>query len=313
METQIYLFTGFLESGKTTLIKEVVKDPDFLEEGVTILLQCEEGENTYDDVFLKRYNMVKIVVGSPDELNKTLWEKCEKKYAPAQIIIEYNGTWTMETLWKNEFPGDWEVGGIYSTVDASTAEMYLLNMRKLFMEQLKESNLIIFNRSTEDTQRLKFRRNLKAMNPEVQVAFEKVDGTMYQNQEEEMPFDYSGNKVEIPDMDYGLWYLDAMEHYERYMGKTISFSARFCESTQEGEEYFIPGRHIMTCCEDDIQFLGYLCKYKGKAKYNHGDWVKVTVLFDFGCLEDGNEPGPMLQLKEIAKGEKPEQELVFFT
>lgn len=313
MEIPVYLFTGLLESGKTTLIQEVAGEEDFLEPGTTLLIQCEEGETSFSEAFLKEYKIKKIDVEDPDELNELLWKRCEKTYRPAQILIEYNGMWELRTLFESGIPEDWFIGGIYSTVDASTAEMYISNMRKVFMEPLKESNLIIFNRCGDDTDRLKFRRSLKALNPQVQVAFERTDGTMFENEIEEMPFDYSGQTVVIEDMDYGLWYLDAMDHPDRYMGKEIVFTARYCASAKASQKYFVPGRHIMTCCEDDIQFLGFICDFEGEMPFEHGDWVRVTAQFDYGFSKMYGEEGPLLHLIHIEEGSKPEQELVAFT
>lgn len=315
MEIPVYLFTGLLESGKTTLIQEVAGEEDFLEPGTTLLIQCEEGEAEFSESFLKEYDMVLLKAERPEDFNELFWKRCEKEYKPTQIMIEYNGMWEMEQLFSSHMPEDWFVGGIYSTVDASTAELYITNMRKNFMEPLRDSNLIIFNRCTEDTERMKFRRSLKALNPQVQVAFERTDGTMYENEIEEMPFDYSGETIEIDDMDYGLWYLDAMDHPERYMGKEITFTARYCASAKKGQKYFVPGRHIMTCCEDDIQFLGFLCKFEGDMPFKHGDWIRLTVHFDYGeCQMYGpDEEGPILTLIHIEQGTQPKPELVTFT
>lgn len=313
MEIPVYLFTGLLESGKTTLIKEVAGEEDFLEPGTTLLIQCEEGETSFEEAFLNKYSMVHIVVSEADQLNELFWKRCEKNYSPAQIMIEYNGMWELKTLFESGFPEEWFIGGIYSTVDASTAEMYISNMRKVFMEPLRESNLIIFNRCSEDTDRLKFRRSLKALNSQVQVAFEREDGTMFENEIEEMPFDHSGQTVEIEDMDYGLWYLDAMDHPERYMKKEIVFTARYCASAKKEQKYFVPGRHIMTCCEDDIQFLGFICDFETEMPFKHGDWVRVNVVFDYGFSKMYGEDGPLLHLIHIEEGTKPEQELVSFT
>lgn len=313
MEAPIYLFTGFIESGKTTLIREVVtSDPDFLEPGVTLLLQCEEGETSFDQSFLQDHNIVMHPVEEPTQFCAAFWQDCKRAYHPAQIIIEYNGTWDMESILNSEIPDDFLVSGIYSTVDASTAELYLTNMRKMFMEQLKESNLIIFNRCTEETQKLKFRRNLKAMNPQVQIAFEKADGTMYENEADIMPFDYSKDIINVDDMDYGVWYLDAMEHPERYVNKEICFTARFCAGADSKKRQFVPGRHIMTCCEEDIQFMGYICTYEEETPFVHGDWVAVRVVVDYRYHEIYREEGPVLTLIHIEANEKPEQELVCF-
>lgn len=314
MEIPVYLFTGLLESGKTTLIQEVAGEEDFLDPGVTLLIQCEEGEEAFGEDFLKRYRMVLLEVEDPEELNELFWKRCEKQYHPAQIMIEYNGMWELNAFFNSGMPADWFIGGIYSTVNAATAELYISNMRKVFMEPLRESNLIIFNRCGDDLDRMKFRRSLKALNPQVQVAFERENGTMYSNEIEEMPFDYSGKTVELEDMDYGLWYLDAMDHPERYMGKEITFTARYCASKRKTQKYFVPGRHVMTCCEDDIQFLGFVCFFEDDVPFEHGDWVRVTAGFDYGeCRIYGQDEGPILRLVHIEEGKRPRQELVTFT
>lgn len=311
MEVPVYLFTGLLESGKTTLIHEVAGEEDFLEPGLTLLIKCEEGEKGFSDKFLRKYWMKIITIEKPEDLNKGFWRKC-REYDPAQVMVEYNGMWPMDAFFESNMPGDWFIGGIYSTVNGETAELYINNMRKTFMEPLKYSNLIIFNRCDDSTDRIKFRRNLKALNPQVQVAFERKDGTMYQNEREEMPFDYSGEKVLIDDMDYGLWYLDAMENPQRYMGKEIEFTAKYCASVKPGQKYFVPGRHIMTCCAEDIQFLGFICRFKGDMDFNHGDWIRVRVKFDYGECEMYEDEGPILNLISIEKGTKPDPELVTF-
>ena len=314
-EIPVYIFTGLLESGKTTLIHEVVTgEDDFLMPGKTILLQCEAGEKSYSDEFLKEFDIELIQINDTDELNEAFWEECAAKYDPAQIIVEWNGMWDLETLYDSGSPEEWFVGGIYSTVNGETVEMYLNNMRKLLMEPLKESNLLIINRCGETVDRMKYRRIFKAANPQVQVVFERPDGTLYDNEPDYMPFDYSGEKVEINDMDYGIWYLDAMDNPERYFGKTIHFKARFCESSEEGLKCFIPGRHVMTCCEDDIEFMGFVCFYEGMIAYNHGEWVEIEAKFDYGpCdLYGPGEEGPMLYLKSIKATEQPIPELVTF-
>lgn len=315
MEIPVYLFTGLLDSGKTTLIHEVCGEEDFLEPGNTVLIQCEEGEEGFSQEFLREYSIILIKADDPRTLKEKFWKGLEKDYRPAQIIVEYNGMWEMKKIINGNFPQDWFIGGIYSTVDASAAEMYLKNMRKNFMEPLKASNLIIFNRCDEDTDRIKYRRNIKALNPQVQIAFERKDGTLFENEKEELPFDYSGSRVNIEDMDYGLWYIDAMENPEHYVGKEISFTAKYCASANPAQKYFVPGRHVMTCCEDDIQFLGFICGFKGNPGFKHEDWVRVKVGFDYGRhkVYGQGESGPILELLSIEAAEKPEPELVTFT
>lgn len=313
MEIPVYVFTGLLNSGKTTLIREVAGEEDFLEPGTTLLIQCEEGEYSLEKEFLEQHQIETIQVEDPETLNNSFWQRCQQIYAPAQILIEYNGMWEMDALFSSGIPEDWLIGGIYSTVDASTADLFLLNMRKMYMEPLKESNLIIFNRCTDATDRMRLRRSVKALNPRTDIAFERTDGTLIENEMDAMPFDLNANPIEIEGMDYGLWYLDAMEHPERYVEKDLCFVGRFCRSTDPEENYFIPGRHIMICCEEDIEFLGFVCYFEGTLPYEHGDWVRVRVSYDYYFCDVYGSEGPVLTLKEIERAEQPEPELVTFS
>ena len=316
METPVYVFTGLLESGKTTLIYEVAGEEDVLEPGTTVLVQCEEGEVSFSEEFLRKSSMVLMKAEDPEDLNGALWERIERDYEPAQVLVEYNGMWETERLFDCGMPKDWYIGGIYTTVNAETADLYMTNMRKMFMEPLKPSNLVIINKCDGDTDKIRFRRAIKGLNPQCQLAFESKDGEMMENAVDEMPFDYSGDVVKIDDMDYGLWYVDAIEHPSRYVGKEICFRGRYCASMDENSEYFVPGRHVMTCCEDDIQFLGFVCFFhKGEtAGFAHGDWCDVRVRFGFGEHEMyGYDEGPILELISIKRSGKPEQELVTFT
>lgn len=47
-EIPVYLFVGFLESGKTKFIQETFEDPNFDSGDKTLLLICEEGEEEYN-------------------------------------------------------------------------------------------------------------------------------------------------------------------------------------------------------------------------------------------------------------------------
>ena len=45
--TPIFICTGFLDSGKTTLIKDTLMTQDWIEPGLTLLIVCEEGEKEF--------------------------------------------------------------------------------------------------------------------------------------------------------------------------------------------------------------------------------------------------------------------------
>ena len=303
-EVAVYLCTGFLESGKTTFIKETLVNQDFMEDGPTLILVCEEGEEEYDPDFLKKYDLHMLEADSQDQINPGFFQNCERAYRPVQVIIEWNGTWDIKPLLEMELPKGWQIEGIYSTVDATTMESYMANMRKMFLEPLFESGLIVLNRCTPQTNRGMFRRTIKASNPQAQLIFESTDGELLGQGEDELPYDRDADFIDLEDLDYGLWYLDASEHPQAYDGKTLRFRAQVYTSMRFKKGMFVPGRFVMTCCIQDTRFMGYICKYTGDLPYKRRDWVYVTVKFRYEYSQIYREKGPVLYLEKIEKTEK---------
>ncbi|MBR0277836.1 MAG: hypothetical protein IJQ50_05200, partial [Clostridia bacterium] len=80
MEIPVYLFNGFLESGKTTFIQGTLEDERFDDDGATLLLVCEEGLEEYDS---DRFKVKKVFIEnieSEDNLNIDILEKFQKKH-----------------------------------------------------------------------------------------------------------------------------------------------------------------------------------------------------------------------------------------
>ncbi|WP_242852332.1 hypothetical protein [Clostridium butyricum] len=76
MKFPVYLFTGFLESGKTTFIKEILKDEEFVTNENSLLILCEEGVEE-----LEKSDTTVLIINSEDELTPELIriqiEKCK--------------------------------------------------------------------------------------------------------------------------------------------------------------------------------------------------------------------------------------------
>ena len=53
VEVPIFIVNGLLESGKTTLIKEIIENNVSYQAGTTLLVVCEEGETEYEERWLK--------------------------------------------------------------------------------------------------------------------------------------------------------------------------------------------------------------------------------------------------------------------
>lgn len=312
METVVELFTGFLDSGKTSLIRDALHSPDFLDYNQTLLIVCEEGEEEYDEAWLKQNGIIKYVVDEEEKFNEFFLEGLELNYRPDHVMIEVNGTWDLGRIMEMRLPPGWDIGAVLSTVDAATAEMYLLNMRNMFLAPLLYSDLVIVNRTSDETEKAKIRRGIKVMNPKAQIVFENENGEQIQNTEEDLPFDLNAPIIEVDELDYGIWYLDAMEHPEHYKNKSLRFLAQVYYNKKLGNEFFVPGRFVMTCCEEDITFLGYLCKCKDAIPYESRDWVYVTVGFRYEYMKQYKDKGPVLYLEEIIPAKKPLHDIVTF-
>ena len=176
MGVPVYIITGFLDSGKTKFVSEMLADEGFSEGERTLLLCCEEGEEEYDPELLKKSNTVLVNLDEPDDMAR--FTALDKEYRPERILIEYNSTWLLETLYDAKKPEDWDLAQIIALVDANTFELYLKNMRNFMSDGLREADLIIFNRCTPETTKSPYRRTVLAMNNTARIFFENTDGSM---------------------------------------------------------------------------------------------------------------------------------------
>lgn len=272
----IYLFTGFLESGKTKLINETVRDESFHDGSRTLILACEEGIEEYDEKELQQYHCRVIPVEDlPGGLGLENLRTLDETYAPERVMIEYNGTWSVTEWLNSAVPKGWEIAQIVATADASTFESYVANMRSLMFEQLRYADLIIFNRCSSKVRKSFLRANVRSYNRSAQLIYENVDGQIEEMGEEELPFDASRETIEIAPDDYGIWYLDALDHAKKYEGKTIRFAAMAFPVEQFGKPIVAVGRYAMVCCEKDKAFMGIGVVDQDGRKIRKGDWVRV--------------------------------------
>lgn len=312
MKIPVFVIHGFLESGKTRFALETLADEYFSGGERNLVLACEEGVEEYGEEALERANATLVMLEDKSEFNEMFLAECQKKYKPTQIVLEYNCMWGMDFLRDMYMPKGWFVAQVITVVDASTFDVYLKNMKSLFMEMAKDSDLIIFNRSSDDTPAATYKRNMRAVNPKAQVVFEREDGSMLEF-EEELPFDLEADVIEIADVDYGIWYIDAMDHPEKYDGKTLRFKAMAYTGKHLPEGYFVPGRMAMTCCADDTAFIGFLCRSSYVDRLKQKQWITVTARAHMEKREEYNgEEGIVLHSTNIRTAGKPEEELVYF-
>ena len=309
MDIPVYLIAGFLDAGKTNFINGVLQD-GFAREDRTLLICCEEGEEDYYPSALS--NVFTTMVEDFEDLSVEFFKKLEKQYKPQQVIIEYNGMWNIEKLYRQCLPANWILYQIMTLVDASTFEMYTKNMGQLMMEKIMSADLLIFNRCTDELRAALRGRNLRMVNRRADIYLENVDGTSEEYVTEDLaPFDLSSGHLDVPDDDYGVWYVDMMDATDRYDGLTVKFKALMCHS-KKYKGVHCPGRFAMVCCEDDMQFLALVCKGEGLDKFKNRDWVEIsaTVKKEHDAAYEG--VGPVLYVTDIKACDKPKQEVVTF-
>ena len=310
MNTPVYIITGFLESGKTKFISEMLADEGFSEGERTLLLCCEEGEEEYDSKLLRSSNTVLEQLDEPEDLEKLV--ELDEKYRPERVIIEYNSTWLLQALYSAKKPESWDLAQIITLVDSTTFEIYLKNMRSFMADGLTEADLVIFNRCTEETTKSPYRRTVLAMNNTARIFFENTDGSMDDGvSDEDLPYDVSAKIIEISDTQFGIFYLDAMEHPDRYDGKTIHVKGRAFRMNGMPKGCFVFGRHAMTCCVDDVGGIGYLCKVNGELPKKDA-WIMLTAKVEASFSPIHNRDAIILIAQTINPAKPPEEELVYF-
>ena len=307
----VYVINGFLESGKTEFISYTLGQPYFQAKGTTLLILCEEGENEYDDTLLKRSRTVVELVESEADFTPANLMELEKRHKPERIIIEYNGMWNYKNA---KLPWHWKIEQQITTIDASTFPMYYTNMRSLLAEMIRKSEMIIFNRCDDVREELgSYKRNIKAVNPSADVIFEDANGEINEIFEEDLPYDLNQEIIELDNQGYGIWYLDAMDHLERYIDKKLQFTAMVLKPETFPDNYFVPGRMAMTCCADDMAFLGFACEFAGTKALKQKDWVKVTASVSKEYWEDYKGEGPVLHAVSVEKTKAPKEEIISFS
>ncbi len=308
----IYLIDGILESGKTSFLNFTIRQDYFQIDETTLLITCEEGEEEYDAKELLKYHTVLETIEEPEDFTFENLRELHRKYHPDRVLLEYNPLWGVDKLREMKLPLGWGISQEIMIIDGSSYQIYRNNMQSLFSEMVQNADMVIFNRCKESDPLTNYRRGLKVVNPSCEISFENMEGELIDLFEEHMPYDMDADIIQIDDVDYGIFYVDMEDHPEKYEGKMVCFKARAMKSNKPDAELFVPGRKAMTCCADDTQIIGYLCKTPLAPQLNHGEWVQVTaeVAYEYARFYRGK--GPVLYATEIKRCEPPADEMVYF-
>ena len=306
----VYLITGFIESGKTTLGLTVLGNERFTNGGRVLILCCEEGETEWDDDSLDKYKGVLVNLDNKDELTTAKLADLDREIEPTCVIMEYNTMWGLEKLDEITLPRLWDWAQVVTTADATTFENYMTNMRKLLTDPMKTADMIYVNRCGENFNKSSWRRQLRAMNSGATIMFENLDGTVDDGiTDEDLPYDMKADPIAMTDEQFGVFYVDSMDHPERYDGKRVRLVGQAWKRPGFPKGYYYFARSAMTCCANDIAPCGWVCK--GDRTPDNKTYFTLTARCQMVQGPDG-QVALMLHELLTEKAKTPHEELVSF-
>ena len=312
MAIPVYVFTGFLDSGKTRFIQETLEDKRFNAGEKTLLLVCEEGEEEYHPERFSGSNVYIEVIEDQDEIPEEELEALRRKYKASRVCVELNGMRNIGDFYA-KLPESWVIYQEIMFAEAETFPMYNANMRSLVVDKLGGCEMVVFNRVTEDVDKMALHKIVRGVNRRCDIVYEDPEGNVqYDEIEDPLPFDLNAKVIEIADEDYGIWYRDVTEDMKKYSGKTVKFKAQVAHPKKAEKGCFVPGRFVMTCCVEDIQFMGFVCQWDKAETLNQRDWVNVTAKISLRYHKMYKEMGPVLTALEVTPAEKPQEDVVTF-
>ena len=301
----VFIINGFLEGGKTTFVKNaIIKDPKMQQQKMLVIV-CEEGEVEYDDL---PENVIVHTIENKEDVASDTFGKLREKYRPTVVVIEYNGVWGMQQLYKTPLPRTWKLADQMTIVDAETFKSYFSNMKSIFTDMLRSSTSVIVNRATREDDFRFYRDSIKMCNPQAEILYvSDEEGILDIMLEDELPYSLDDPVIELDKDTFVVWYIDMVDNVERYIGKTVEYVAQVAKPDYFRKDYFFPGNSVMTCCADDMQFFGFVCQYDKAEMLEEGGYVRVRAEVRNEFAPEYDEEGPVLYAKSVAPIAKPKK------
>ena len=307
-EVSVYLFLGFLESGKTKFIQETLEDKRMENGENTLLLICEEGEEEYAPKKFGVNNVAVVTLESVDELTEENLKRISEKYQAQRVIVEYNGTWLLQQFF-DAMPENWVINQMMTFFDANTFLNYNANMRQLVFDKIQMTQMVVFNRFKGEYEKEEFHKIVRGISRRPDIVYEYIGGKAeFDEIEDPLPYDINAPVIEIEDRDFAWFYRDMAENTKNYINKTVKFKGMAAVSKKVPKGYIVLGRHIMTCCEADIAYDGFAVKCNNLLdNIATRDWLTVTAKIGYEYNSVYRTQGPVLLAIELKRADPPEE------
>ena len=308
----VYLFTGFLEGGKTHVIQESMEDKRFNSGEKTLILQCEEGIDEFEPERFFGQNVYFETIESEADITVENLTEIGKRHKLDRVIIEYNGMWKLSTLYAN-LPANWAIYQEMMFADANTFLSYNANMRQLMVDKLTNCEMVVLSRTPENIDKDEIHKVVRSVSRRAAITYDYPDGHVeYDEIEDPLPFDLDAPVVQIEDADYAVFYRDLSEEMGKYNGKTLRFKGIVARDPKMPADCLLAGRHVMTCCADDIAFHPLVCIFKEPTSIKTRDWVTFTGKIKIEKHKLYKGFGPVLYVSSTDFAVPPIQEVATF-
>lgn len=307
----VFLFTGFLGAGKTTFIQQSLEHIGFCTGEPTLLLVCEEGEEEYEPARFANTGVMIRTLSGPEELTAVRLTELRKEAQASRVLIEYNGMWTSEAL-EAAMPDNWHIFREMAFFEAASFPLYNHNLRTLVYDKLKKCDVAAFTSPDGTEDRLQIHRIVRGISRRAGIAYQYRDGhTEYDAVVDTDPFDLNAEVVCVGDGDYAYWSRDITEAPRKYDNKCVQLKCRTVLRGDLPEGTIGVGRYVMVCCENDIQFVGFLCEGLSFPVENN-TWILLTGTIHLKFHAAYGRVGPVFSCAAMEPCEPPQQTVATF-
>ena len=311
MQIPVYVFTGFIKSGKTKFIQETFEDERFNDGTRTLLLVCEKGREQYDSstyphacVYLEQIEQEKVTTEELDAL--------QKKHHAKRVVVELNGMQLVGDFYQ-KMPQEWVIAQEVMFADSTTIQAFNANLRNLVVDKLSGCEMVVFNRVKKGADTMPLHKLARAVNRRVDIVYDFTDGsTAFDEIEDPLPFDINAPVITIADEDYALFYRDLTEEQEKYSGKTVEFRGVVARNEKMKKGTFAIGRHVMTCCVEDIRYAALVANWPDAETLKSRDWVRIRARIELRFSRVYGRKGPVLNVEELTRTDQPEDPVATF-
>jgi hypothetical protein len=268
----------------------------------------EEGEEEYQPQKFANAESTQVAAIEKEQLTESYLAQLQLQSGAERIVVEYNGTWLLEDFF-NAMPEGWLINQVMTFFDARSFINFNTNMRQFTFDKIQNTQLVVFNRYSDDMDKMQLHKIVRGISRRCDIVYEREDGRAdFDDIEDPLPFDINAPVIQIEDRDYAFFYRDLTENLESYVGKTVKFKGLVARDNRLAPEDIVVGRHVMTCCADDIEYCGVACVLPQVMNLQTRDWIVVTAKVQFQKHRIYRGKGPVLVAERVVVCDQPPEE-----